>query len=369
MSDFITILEAYVGVDTGLFRHIKHRQKRKKRAHEVLLEELLMNYTKPPAPTTHKRPRRQFKKRPIADYHSSMFYKDFHNINCKNPQHRDGKEFRTNYRMPWSSANKLYRLFIENSWLVVRCRNGQPTCPLEIKLLGILYWLGEGCSWRTIHNLSGRVLSQETFRLWAYQFCEKVCTHLAPTYVKRPSTPDELRSVSAAYEERGFPGAIGSMDGVQLAWEACPYALRQTFTGKEKYPTVGYNCTVDRDMRFMHVTPMFAGRFNDKTKIRYDSFVIALRNGSYDHYKYTLLDLGGGEHVEVGPYLLCDNGYHKWLQLICPSKSTSIPHLAFFSKNLESTRKDVERVSTPNLNPTNHNPHVTDVHAHRFLVS
>jgi hypothetical protein len=48
MSDFITILEAYVGVDTGLFRHIKHRQKRKKRAHEVLLEELLMNYTKTP---------------------------------------------------------------------------------------------------------------------------------------------------------------------------------------------------------------------------------------------------------------------------------------------------------------------------------
>ena len=51
-----------------------------------------------------------------------------------------------------------------------------------------------------------------------------------------------------------------------------------------------------------------------------------------------------GERVEWDvPYVICDNRYHRWCQLMCPFKTTSKAHLALWSKLLDSVRKDVER--------------------------
>ena len=202
-----------------------------------------------------------------------MFYRDYHNPNVRTLRHADAKEFRLNYRMPWTEVNKIVRLFVNNKWVITqkecdkRRVKGQRVCPPEIKILGTLYWLGEGCSFRTIYNLSGRVLSSESFNNFAKKFCRMVTSHLGPRYIRIPQNVDELRRVSKAFEERGFPGACGSTDGVQIAWEGCPYTYRSSFTGKEKYPTLGFNVTVGHDMRILHVCSMFAGRFNDKTKV------------------------------------------------------------------------------------------------------
>jgi hypothetical protein len=43
-----------------------------------------------------------------------------------------------------------------------------------------------------------------------------------------------------------------------------------------------------------------------------------------------------------GVFLLCDGGYHKWSQLICPLKHTSKLAHTLWSCQLESVRKDVE---------------------------
>ena len=202
-----------------------------------------------------------------------MFYRDYHNPNVRTLRHADAKEFRLNYRMPWTEVNKIVRLFVNNKWVITqkecdkRRVKGQRVCPPEIKILGTLYWLGEGCSFRTIYNLSGRVLSSESFNNFAKKFCRMVTSHLGPRYIRIPQNVDELRRVSKAFEESGFPGACGSTDGVQIAWEGCPYTYRSSFTGKEKYPTLGFNVTVGHDMRILHVCSMFAGRFNDKTKV------------------------------------------------------------------------------------------------------
>ena len=150
-------------------------------------------------------------------------------------------------------------MFVVKRWVITqkecdeRRVKGQKVCPPEVKILGALYWLGEGCSFRTIYNLSGRVLSDQSFCDFCKKFCHRMRVHLAPQYIKMSGSVEELRHISKTYAERGFPGACGSTDGVQIAWEGCPHAYRNSFTGKEKYPTLGFNVTVGHDRRILHV--------------------------------------------------------------------------------------------------------------------
>lgn len=295
-----------------------------------------------------KRRNRSWKCRTKLPYTSSMFYRDYHSLTCRSEGHIDYKEFRLNYRMPWTECHKLVCMFVKNKWVITqeecdkRRVKGQQVCPPEIKILGTLYWLGEGCSFRTIYNLSGRVLGRVSFGHFAKKFCRFVASQLGPEYIRVPRNVAELRRVSKDFEDRGFPGACGSTDGVQIAWEGCPYAYRNSFTGKEKYPTLGFNVTVGHDMKILHVCSMFAGRFNDKTKVLYDGYVKMLRSGFYEGFQYKVYDSAGVPTTCTTPYLICDGGYHRWLQLMCPFKTTSQETLALWSKLLESMRKDAE---------------------------
>ena len=90
--------------------------------------------------------RRRWQQRKKIPYEQSMFWVDHHNPNCQNPGHRDGKEYRLNYRAPWSELNKLINRFKDNEWLSVRAvmPNGKRSCPLEIKILGTMYQIGTG---------------------------------------------------------------------------------------------------------------------------------------------------------------------------------------------------------------------------------
>ena len=209
--------------------------------------------------------------------------------------------------------------------------------------MGTLYWMGDCCSWRTIENVSGRVLSKESFRRFAPQFWEAVATHIAPQHIRLPETLEDVEKLSAKYKARGFPGAIGSVDGVQIPWEGCPYAWRRHCTGKEHHPTVGFNVTVDNDCRVQHVTSIFAESYNDLTKVRYDDYITLLRSGKFDKFKYKLRTKDGQFITRYGPHLICDNGYHAWLQLMQASKHTAQQHMVLWSTNLEGCRKDVER--------------------------
>ena len=64
-----------------------------------------------------------------------MFRADHHNPNCQNPDHRDDKEYRLNYRAPWSELNKLINRFKDNEWLSVRVvmstSQGKTVCGVE----------------------------------------------------------------------------------------------------------------------------------------------------------------------------------------------------------------------------------------------
>ncbi len=62
------------------------------------------------------------------------------------------------------------------------------------------------------------------------------------------------------YAALGFPGAIGSVDGVHVPWEMCP--TKQTAlhkNGKDGVPTLSFNVTADHTRRIMAVAGSFPG--------------------------------------------------------------------------------------------------------------
>eukprot|EP01035_Chromulina_nebulosa_P031103 gene31103-41435_t len=108
-----------------------------------------------------------------------------------------------------------------------------------------------------------------------------------------PRDNDELRNTMSDYSRMGIPATLTNI---------C--------TGKEGYPTLAWQATVNHKMRFLSVTHSF-----------------------YD-----------GELEELkGLYLICDGGFVKYRLLICGLKFYSCSEEAYWSSQMESTRKDVER--------------------------
>lgn len=72
--------------------------------------------------------------------------------------------------------------------------------------------------------------------------------------------------------------------------------------------------------------------------------VLQLRTyGKDDNVTYNLVDGEGGQFVEAGPYLICDNGFMKWRCLMPPMRYPTKRSEARWSAQVESVRKDVER--------------------------
>eukprot|EP00961_Rhodomonas_salina_P004726 64111-Rhodomonas_salina.1 len=107
-------------------------------------------------------------------------------------------------------------------------------------------------------------------------------SHMAqeyPKYIYPPSTDDEIEATLHAYEQRGFPGCIGSADGVHVAWDRAPAMDLPWYKGKEHYPTLAYQCTVDHAGRCIACTMGFPGTVTDKTIARYDTFMQSVHTG------------------------------------------------------------------------------------------
>ena len=93
------------------------------------------------------------------------------------------------------------------------------------------------------------------------------------------------------------------------------------------------------------VTKAFPGSYNDKTIVRYDDMIRALRTDAmYRDFEYVLHDGDGAEHVHRGLYAINDGGYHRWKTTISGFPHSVDPFEQRFTERLESVRKDVECV-------------------------
>ena len=99
----------------------------------------------------------------------------------------------------------------------------------------------------------------------------------------------------------------------------------------------------DHTGRILSTTVGFCGSWNDKTIVKYDGAVNDLRTQSrYTHRFFPAYAADGSVQQLQGLYLICDGGYHHWLELQCPWRNCPLTCTKQWTSRLESVRKDVE---------------------------
>lgn len=158
-----------------------------------------------------------------------------------------------------------------------------------------------------------------------------------------PRTSDELEDVMKLYRAAGFPGCAGSVDVVHIRHDMSPFNLKNVNTGKEGYPSLAFEVIADHTRRVRSCTRGFPGSFNDKSIMRFDSAVRAMRvDPLFSSVEWEYLDVLGAKHTRKGAYLLSDNGYTRTPTLVMPVKFDPDLELKRWSEMCESLRKDVE---------------------------
>ena len=183
-----------------------------------------------------------------------------------------------------------------------------------------------------------------------------------------PHSAADLRNCEYEYAVAGFPGCIGSTDATHIPLDKVTASFRQAHLGYKlgsDATTRTYNLTVNHRRQILHTTTGHPGRWNDKTLIRFDTFMADLRDGAFDDtMEFTLkrkknvttaaaaaaastADVDESsivlEDVKIkGAYVIVDNGYLTWPTTIPPMKDTCNRSELRFSQWLEALRKDVE---------------------------
>ncbi|CAM9155764.1 unnamed protein product [Discosporangium mesarthrocarpum] len=205
-------------------------------------------------------------------------------------------------------------------------------CPLQ--LLSVLQILGTG----NCFDDTGMVSSIHESKVQAcfHTFSKNFAKGMYKTWISAPEG-EYLKEITATYARLGFPGAVGSWDVTYIRWDKAPSSRTVYYTGKERFPSIVHQVTVDHTECALVVTTGFAGATIDKTIARYDPSVDRVKtHEAYTQMEYTLMDSEGREFTEKGAYLIVDDGYHQWRCLMCPLKSALTVADLKWSKSLES---------------------------------
>lgn len=199
-------------------------------------------------------------------------------------------------------------------------------CSPSGQVLACLQILGRGNFYDDIVQFSG--MSEATVGRTFHIFCECFATKLYETWIHLPRDEEELQEVMDVYDKVGFTGAVGSTDVTHVAWACTPFSHARSYTGKEGFPTLAYQATVDHSGRVRGVTKGFAGATPDKTIVRYDETVMSVREDDlFTQAGFWLRRKDGREEKEVGAYLIVDGGYLRVSFCIRVSASCLRSHL------------------------------------------
>ncbi|KAI2492792.1 Plant transposon protein [Fragilaria crotonensis] len=111
------------------------------------------------------------------------------------------------------------------------------------------------------------------------------------------------------------------------------FFLRQAHLGAKSKSTMRtYNLTCNHRRQILHTTSGHPGRWNDKTLIRFDTFMSELRDGGLDDKMDFELrtrqgmtsDEEGDDRILrlKGAYVIVDNGYLEWSTTVPPVKDS-----------------------------------------------
>ena len=252
-------------------------------------------------------------------------------------------EFRHWFRMPLSKVESLVDTFIEQGYIVPsrsQLHKHEFRERAELLVMSSLYLLGRGAAFRSCRALCH--ISTSVVHKFFYTFLNAM-VEMQGEYISFPDNMHDLKQVTQQYDSVGLPGACGSMDVVHVKWSACPAGNHNRSKGKAGYPSLGFQCITDFNRRILSVCGPSFGTVNDKHIVKIDPIVRKIRTEWYKDVCWRYYNVDGEIEYERGIYLICDNGYLRWPQSICPYSAYDAATLeGYFSSNIESVRKDVE---------------------------
>ena len=90
---------------------------------------------------------------------------------CEDPSSKAGKLFRRRFRVPYPIFANIVTITREKAWFREHDGIGRPSCPLELKILGVLRILGRGMCFDGISELTN--IGEEAIRVFFHSFCAK----------------------------------------------------------------------------------------------------------------------------------------------------------------------------------------------------
>jgi len=166
-------------------------------------------------------------------------------------------------------------------------------------------------------------------------------------HMQTPLTFEDAKRHMIEFAEAGFSGACDSTDCTKLLSERIRYNLRNNHVDKNNQTSRTFSLTANHRRRILHSTWGGPGRWNDQTMVRFDQFILGIRDGKVlEDVEFELLERDRNGNVVTikyrGGYVICDNGYLRWSCTVPPFKVTNDETEIRWSKWLESMRKDVE---------------------------
>jgi hypothetical protein len=163
---------------------------------------------------------------------------------------------------------------------------------VELKIFAVLRVLGRGYCFDGVEELC--LISAECLRIFFRKFVTLFSQENYAKYCNHPDTPEEIERAMGVFTKLVLPGCIGSTDCVHILWERCPAGSRSTHKGKEGFPTLAYEATVDHTKKTIAATEGHPGARNDKTIVKFDGFVTKLHDGElYADVPFDIMDNQG----------------------------------------------------------------------------
>lgn len=294
-----------------------------------------------------KRPFKTRKTYVRRDPMSSFWWQDYVidvDHTWRDPYHRNGKLFRYRFSHNYDSVHEIVAKIQEKEhffWRNKTDNRGKPSSPLALLVLGSLRILTRNV---TLDDLVEQTfISSEVHRCFFSKFMIWYSSKVFPTVVSMPKL-EELYNNGSEYRVSGFPGCVCSVDCVHVRVWGVSANLKQVSTGKEKFPSRVFEAAVNHRGMIVSATRGFYGSVSDKSIVKFDGAMMAMKNGLYDANRYELYDEDGNLYTVEGAYNLCDNGYHKWSTMMEPSKRPADADDYNWTEMLESLRKDVEKL-------------------------
>lgn len=173
-------------------------------------------------------------------------------------------EFKRHYRMTPTSFEKLLSLLEPH---LERGAGGRTPIPDDLALAVVLWRLANHGGIReaaTQHGVADSSVSRFTD-----MFCDAIIDVLTPMYLQFPTHATRERLSNAFARSRGFPGAVGAVDGTYIPLFERPPGDASSYINRHHEFSIVCQAVTDADENFLHVFIGMPGSTHDSRTFRW----------------------------------------------------------------------------------------------------